>query len=392
MMLNPQTMTESEERNARDRTFYLLKKFTSYTFIDYARGGYREFLNAFARQLNDPQSVPTKDEEVQRNYSIGLADGFYEARYRSFLKQMIPVEEGLELLRTTSHKEEAYRAILGSRFTEGLWGKGAEEWGLVVDPFYMALGLRTHSYDPSCNTVPAKHEASVLKVDEADDCIMAAKRTVFGYDWWLKDRERVACHWTYESFFDNYDAYGRNWPPISFPQKLPSCPAKNPTPEGQIWSGEEIPTTGIWEPWFAEESLLGGVVSRLAGKQPTTLTGKVGCPNYFLAGATAFEYEIEGTDKKEKVAWRLLWEDTRYLDGTIPEEENEYFAAPAASDSHSVSVLTARPGEPCPEAGEWYSVNWESRKAVLEQGDPMPGPEYGKTGVVIWHLNKGVKR
>ena len=392
-MPNPQTMTEREDQDARDKTFYLVKKYTSYTFLEQARMQYQAFLNAFALQLNDPALVKPEPGD-QRWFEANMADGTYEADYRRFLKNMISIEEGIKLLRTTPHKQDAYRSILSSRFTEGLWSRGAVENAVEHDPFYTTLGMRTHTYDSNGESHAARYEANVLQVVFAREGLLAFKKTVASQESSIEASDRWTEHWTYDSLFCGGKNCGLNFnfPPISYPAILHPCPPKNPTPEGQIWSGEEIPTTGIWEPWFAEESLLGGIVSRLAGKQPTTLTGKVGCPNYFLAGATAFEYEMEGTDKKEKVAWRLLWEDTRYLDGTIPEEENEYFAVPATVESPTLTVLTARPGEPCPEAGEWYSVNWDGRKAVLEKGEPMPGPEYGKTGVVIWHLKKEAKR
>ena len=387
-MLNPQTITEREERDARDKTFYLVKKYTSYTFLDHARKQYQAFLNAFARQLNDPGLI--KPEPVdQRWFEANMADGTYEGDYREFLKNMAPLEEGLELLYTTPHKEEAYRTILNSRFADGLWGRGALERSLDYDPFYLELGI-VH-INESDGTISVKFDKEILEVAVGNDYLCATKRSVFEFDWWLSDGKRVTYHWSYESFFNSYDSTGGVWPPIAYPPTLPSCPSKNVSPEGQIWSGEEIPTTGIWEPWFAEESLLGGIVSRLAGKQPATLTGKVGCPNYFLAGATAFEYEMEGADKTKKVAWRLLWEDTRYLDGTIPEEEAGYFAAPAAAASPALAVstvLTARPGEPCPESGEWYSVNWGGQRMMLQKGEPMPGPEFSSSGAVIWHMKK----
>jgi len=53
--------------------------------------------------------------------------------------------------------------------------------------------------------------------------------------------------------------------------------------------------------------------------------------------------------------------------------------------------VTAHSGEPCPESGEWYSVNWEGKRMTLEKGEPMPGPEYSNTGAVIWHLQQEKK-
>jgi hypothetical protein len=89
-------------------------------------------------------------------------------------------------------------------------------------------------------------------------------------------------------------------------------------------TGDIIPQTGIWNPFDY----------------------KSGCPSFLLAGEEFPATEIavqkredpeyvdsfgvyqDGTiiyDYKEHPSrWELLWEDTRYLDGTIPEEEKEY--------------------------------------------------------------------
>jgi hypothetical protein len=83
-----------------------------------------------------------------------------------------------------------------------------------------------------------------------------------------------------------------------------------------------IPFTGIWEPWLCEEGLFSGIWDRLCDRNTAKLTGMVGCPNYFLAGTKAYAYRREDRNRiAERVAWRLLWQDERYLDGTIPEEE-----------------------------------------------------------------------
>lgn len=311
---------------------------------------------------------------------------------------MIPIEEGLKLLRTTPHKLEAYRSILSSRFTEGLWSRGAVENSVEYDPFYTTLGMRTHTYDNKGECHVAQYEAHVLQVLCAKEWLSALKKTVASQESSIEASDRWTQHWTYESLFNGGKNRGRDFPPLSLPPTAPSCPPKNPSPEGQVLSGEEIPITGIWEPWCivppTTESVLGGLLDRLSGKpsvpETPVVTSKVGCPNYFLAGTTAFEYETDGTGDKVKVAWRLLWEDTRYLDGTIPEEESTYFEPHAPAPEQRPVVLTAMPGEPCPESGEWYSVNWEDRKAVLKKGEPMPGSQYSKTGVVVWHMKKSV--
>lgn len=91
-----------------------------------------------------------------------------------------------------------------------------------------------------------------------------------------------------------------------------------------VKTGEIIPFTSIWNP----------------------VDFKSGCPSFLLAGDEFPNTEIavekqerpEFVDKfgmyhrkylefdyKERPSrWELLWEDNRYLDGTIPEEEKEY--------------------------------------------------------------------
>jgi len=45
-MLNPNTMTPAQQEDARAKAFYLLKKYTSLTFLEHAVAFYRQFLKA----------------------------------------------------------------------------------------------------------------------------------------------------------------------------------------------------------------------------------------------------------------------------------------------------------------------------------------------------------
>ncbi|WP_244114867.1 Imm72 family immunity protein [Burkholderia cepacia] len=56
----------------------------------------------------------------------------------------------------------------------------------------------------------------------------------------------------------------------------------------------------------------------------------MGCPSYFLKGSVAHKYLMEGSNDEHAVRWRLLWEDERYRDGSIPAEEETYFPKPVA--------------------------------------------------------------
>ena len=49
-MLNPKFMAPMQEQESRNKAFYLIKKYTSYTFLDQIRVLYQQFLDAFERQ------------------------------------------------------------------------------------------------------------------------------------------------------------------------------------------------------------------------------------------------------------------------------------------------------------------------------------------------------
>jgi hypothetical protein len=111
---------------------------------------------------------------------------------------------------------------------------------------------------------------------------------------------------------------------IQFP--VPSSFNYVPETRKEIFkTGDSIPVTGIWNP----------------------CDFKSGCPSFLLAGEkfpnTEIAYEkLERPEfydeedgklyhgwlnfeyKEHPSRWELLWEDTRYRDGTIPEEEKEY--------------------------------------------------------------------
>jgi len=127
-----------------------------------------------------------------------------------------------------------------------------------------------------------------------------------------------------------------------------------------------IPVTGIWEPWTIE------------------LEAKVRCPNYYLVGDTASQYQMEGSDTLEDVRWRLIWKDSRYASGDIPTEEADYFlSVPEVVPS---PMLAAYPGDTCPISGEWFS-NHLNQKVQVKAGESMPGPELSQAGnKVIWYL------
>ena len=346
-------MAGRNDEAARDRAFYLLKKYTSATLLRRAIDLYAEFLSDFEREIKKP-------ENVRINW---LGEPIlYEEDLRGFLEYLVPMEYARPLLTDPNRRPEAFAMLRDAvSFGSYIWGRRYEELG-ADDPkgLFYKLGYRrdeTESIDVFGKAALSGSLISVALTTVNTEAIL-----------YLSDAHdgRSVMRWTYESIF--FDDRPSNYvPPIVFPEKVPPCPPRNEESEGQVWSGQPIPVTGIWEPWSLDPNV------------------GVRCPNYFLAGDTASQYQLEGTEALEDVRWRLIWKDTRYSSGGIPDEESDYFA-PEQLAILGVRSRLARAGTACPEGGEWYSPQLKKRQRV-EHGEPMPGPETTRwNDDVIWYL------
>ena len=101
-----------------------------------------------------------------------------------------------------------------------------------------------------------------------------------------------------------FQGSGRKFGP--WPEPTPNPPSPTSI---LITSGQRVTHDGIWEQVF-----------------PHRAPGETDCLNYFVKGAVApwiddphHEY-VHGKQFALPVSWRLVWEDTRYLDGVIPDE------------------------------------------------------------------------
>jgi hypothetical protein len=330
---------------ARDRAFYLLKKYTSATLLRRAIDLYAEFLRNFEAEIARP--------EVDIDYSCDLV---------RFLRFLQPMEYARPLLTDPARRAEAFAMLREAvEFSSYIWGRRYEELG-ADDPkgLFYKLGYRRDKRDSI--SVFGKAALSSALISLALSTVNTAAVL------YMSDEHdaRTVMRWTYESIFFDDLPFNRI-PPIVFPEHVHPCPPRNEESEGQIWSGQTIPITGIWEPWSLDPNV------------------GVRCPNYFLAGDTASQYQLEGTDTLEDVRWRLIWKDTRYTSGGIPEEESDYFA-PEQLAVLGVRSRLARAGTICPESGDWYSPQLKQRQRV-EHGDPMPGPETTRwNDDVVWYL------
>jgi len=83
-------------------------------------------------------------------------------------------------------------------------------------------------------------------------------------------------------------------------------------------------------------------------------------------------------------------DDADYRDMLYYPKDLVDYARPNAfqpiASPESPKTLRAMPGECCPKTGDWYALHLGGKTVRVNEGDPMPGPEFGSTGLVIWHL------
>jgi hypothetical protein len=87
--------------------------------------------------------------------------------------------------------------------------------------------------------------------------------------------------------------------------------------------------------------------------------------------------------------WRLIWEDTRYLDGTIPVEEHSYFppvapmeVTPPAFVDHDPLVRQSSE-QLASRTGSWALADRLDVRRRFQSGDKLPQHE-GRDVTWIW--------
>lgn len=157
-----------------------------------------------------------------------------------------------------------------------------------------------------------------------------------------------------------------------FPKNFP------PVPEGRdiiIKTGEAVPYEGIWEPVKIQYNH-----NLLVIKADISGFKNLGAYSYFIRGMNApwQVYEdmllADGWGYRD-VHWRLVWEDTRYCDGVIP-DGSEYFLHEAQGER-----IQCRTGDKCPHSGQWATLaGGHQQFAYVRAGGKMPEAKVFKGG------------
>ena len=355
----------------RNQAFYLIKKYTSYRFLYTAFQLNKEFVDAVEEQLRKPSLVAV-DQMTEYEQQMHESELIY------YLDILSKKEKGFLDLYKTPFKSEAYYLICKGGFISKIFGRYGDEQGLIYDIFYQNLGLRNsngHIYDSN------QQEKYIKKILDAGKVWDIAGITLFDGEYNIPNKyEPIYIKWSYESLFsENY------WPLVKdIVEPIEICPIYNENLEHEIATGKAIEISGIYEPWFDQP-----VYKKLT--DDPNYNPHVGCPNYFLNGAIATQYKLEGTEDWYNVKWRLIWEDKRYLDGTIPEEEKAYIfdlenICVNTTQHYATQKLSVLGGLPCPKEGYWYTLAQEKSHRYFKQGEIFPEIANSAWGETIWYL------
>lgn len=167
------------------------------------------------------------------------------------------------------------------------------------------------------------------------------------------------------------------FPEIHARKVLAALPFDTTLPEPRwdtsMASGARAPTDGIYEMVDDQGHVVGGMQYLVRNEETE--------PADFV------EFGIEaGNEQASSFKWRLLWEDQRYKDGQVPDEE-QFYPAPkpirSVDDSAAPLQSHCESGHACPSSGYWFTPARAGSRRHFERGDVMPA-EHGDFGTTFW--------
>jgi hypothetical protein len=326
-------MTEDDRR----KLFWYMKRKTSYTAWKALADAFDRFAIVFERQVKEEPCVPRPGINPGRGTN-------WEGSYREILKAQVLYEQGLARLLQGDRTVWLYndRGVLGdAQVIYGHWYTALVNHGPHGDVFFRGKYVDDLT-------------AAILEVFPyacaTPGVVQQAWENPVYYDFWSKESMAHLEH------------------QVPFPQNLPDVPI--PTKQVLVRTGDPSPCFGIFEAQVPD-----------------------GCMSYLLEGvavppAVTID-EKDGERYTRPATWRLIWEDTRYLDGTIPEEEKDYFpptgtAAPAAPASvASDPVISAETKQRASRSGMWVVADRLDIRKRFASGDKLPQHE-GRDVVWLW--------
>lgn len=314
----------------RRKLLWYLKRKTSYTTWQAKADAFDRFAIVFERQVKEEPIATRPGGSVKWGTN-------WEFLYPRILKGQVLYEQGLARLLQGDRTVWLYndRGVLGDADAiYGNWYTALVNHGPHGDIFFRGKYVDDLT-------------AAILDVFPyacaTSGVVQQAWENPVYYDFWSKESM----------------AHLENQAP--FPQNPPGVPI--PTNQVLVRTGDPAPCFGIFEPQVPD-----------------------GCMSYLLEGVAVPPAvtigEKDGERYTRPATWRLIWEDDRYLDGTIPDEEKDYFpptqaaAAPAPPvATTSDPIISAETGQRASRSGIWVVADRLDVRKRFESGDKLPRHE-----------------
>jgi hypothetical protein len=348
------------------QAFWLLQKYTSYTWKAEIAKHYTILTDAFEQALRHPPAgfvVDNRDKLLMRSLWE------YQSSYEDGLDALLRGDKylGYEKL------NEGFKFPM-LFFFDPIDNKEPE----YIDPAGLQYHLGLRKLGTPCEDL-FKHLSTGHKMDIS--CIWYSKEELF------------------RSFLNLVtSAQNEN---LQIPLWLHPSPAELPTPPEPpitVNTGEEISVTGIWLP-----EPLQPLTSR--EQRAFYIFTETYCMNFLVQGEFAPEMvcqEIEegwyakgaaNHGKKrprspfQNVRWTLIWKDDRYGANGIPADEVDYLRKADATPDAKTSQIGDRcdANLPCPRAGYWSTPAKQNSRHYFNQGEIMPDFTSLTHGNVIWY-------
>lgn len=182
--------------------------------------------------------------------------------------------------------------------------------------------------------------------------------------------------WYYHRWLKN------DMPLMYFPADMEAVPDPGGDSLRLVRANGFVPCAGIWEPVAAPATRF---ADRFTGAwKPAPPFKVVGPMKYFDLGAQAPGITLQrngdsdDAGEEQHLAWRLLWQEDRYTDGTVPDAEAHYrFLEPERSRPRTSGtappdgVIWAWSGAAAPASGTWLLESHGSYRQVRKQGQRM---------------------
>ncbi|MFX1809236.1 Imm72 family immunity protein [Paraburkholderia sp. A1RI_3L] len=313
---------DMHDPSTRRRVFWLLKRLTSFSLWAKKRDAWEVFARAYEN------AVRTWPKNAAERVDADLLPRIYET-LSSYTKGVEELGKGHRFVWRTGQALEA-----------ALDTSGTVHNFLYAHPDYWEHGTQTAPYPDNVEALNRLLLASTYEGDYApiEVPVGPQKSARYSSPGALLDPER----YTYRFYQLAY--------PV-FPAEIPEVPGGT---DLIISSGQRVPVDGIWEPVsIGREKALDVLPLGIRSVENN------GCFNYLVSDTKAPSIMgqwsgVNSRTTRTTTRWRLLWGDTRYKDGVIP-DETEYFLEPMNIDSatatQSVKGLEARTGDVCPVSG-----------------------------------------